>query len=89
MLIFSGLLRPASGSLVCQVWNELWGMSFPHEYMALYEASATAVKRVHPSLRVGGPATAGASCLPPPTLLRSLSFERLLKKTHAFPALAD
>ena len=41
-----------------EVWNELWGMPFPDPYMALYNASARAIKSVHPSLRVGGPATA-------------------------------
>ena len=41
-----------------EVWNELWGMPFPDDYMALYNASARALKAVHPSLRVGGPATA-------------------------------
>jgi len=41
-----------------EVWNELWGLSWPGEYMALYNASAHAVKAVHPSLKVGGPATA-------------------------------
>ena len=41
-----------------EVWNELWGLSWPHDYLALYNASARAIKAVHPSLRVGGPATA-------------------------------
>ena len=41
-----------------EVWNELWGLKWPTDYMALYNASARAVKAVHPSLRVGGPATA-------------------------------
>ena len=33
-------------------------MHFPGSYMPLYNASARAIKDVHPSLRVGGPATA-------------------------------
>ena len=41
-----------------EVWNELWGFAFPEDYMDLYNASAHAVKAVHPSLLVGGPATA-------------------------------
>jgi xylan 1,4-beta-xylosidase len=41
-----------------EVWNELWGMPFPDDYMSLYAASAQAVKSVDPSLAVGGPATA-------------------------------
>ena len=41
-----------------EVWNELWGVPYPEPYMALYNASARAVKAVHPSLLVGGPATA-------------------------------
>ena len=41
-----------------EVWNELWGVPYPEPYMVLYNASARAVKAVHPSLLVGGPATA-------------------------------
>eukprot|EP00937_MAST-01D_sp_MAST-1D-sp2_P005125 g5125.t1 len=41
-----------------EVWNELWGMPYPGSYMALYNASARAVRSVDPQLRVGGPATA-------------------------------
>lgn len=40
-----------------EVWNELWGMDFPHPYMDLYESSARGLKAVSPRLRVGGPAT--------------------------------
>lgn len=36
---------------------ELWGMPFPSDYMALYNASALAVKAVDSQLAVGGPAT--------------------------------
>jgi len=42
-----------------EVWNELWGMDYPHPYLELYNASARAVKAVHPALQIGGPATAG------------------------------
>merc|ERR1711935_822743 len=42
-----------------EVWNELWGMDYPHPYLELYNASARALKAVHESLQVGGPATAG------------------------------
>lgn len=35
----------------------MWGVDFPHPYMALYNASATALKAVDDQLRVGGPAT--------------------------------
>ena len=38
---------------------ELWGMSYPHPYLELYNSSALAIKAVHPTLQVGGPATAG------------------------------
>ena len=34
-------------------------MAFPQDYMALYNASAHALKAVSPLLKVGGPATAG------------------------------
>eukprot|EP00051_Salpingoeca_urceolata_P030108 m.8131 g.8131 ORF g.8131 m.8131 type:complete len:562 (+) comp3142_c0_seq2:333-2018(+) len=40
-----------------EVWNEMWGVSFPHPYLELYNSSAMALKAVHKSLRVGGPAT--------------------------------
>ncbi|CAB9527953.1 Beta-xylosidase [Seminavis robusta] len=40
-----------------EVWNEMWGTPFPEQYMKLYNASAHAVKDVHPTLRVGGPTT--------------------------------
>ena len=40
-----------------EVWNEMWGMDFPHPYMELYNASAWAIKGVDPSFSVGGPAT--------------------------------
>ena len=34
-------------------------MAYPHPYLELYNASAAAIKSVHPSLQVGGPASAG------------------------------
>eukprot|EP00729_Bicosta_minor_P028291 gene28291-1637_t len=53
-----------------EVWNELWGMAggdhtppctsqpcIGSTYMQLYNASAVGVKAVHPSLKIGGPAT--------------------------------
>jgi len=40
-----------------EVWNEMWGVAFPHPYMELYNASALALKAVNANLRVGGPAT--------------------------------
>eukprot|EP00930_Biecheleria_cincta_P000834 TRINITY_DN102029_c0_g1_i1.p1 TRINITY_DN102029_c0_g1~~TRINITY_DN102029_c0_g1_i1.p1 ORF type:complete len:559 (-),score=74.99 TRINITY_DN102029_c0_g1_i1:216-1892(-) len=40
-----------------EVWNEMWGMKFPEPYLALYNASAHALKSIHESLKVGGPAT--------------------------------
>lgn len=40
-----------------EVWNEMWGMDYPGNYMQLYNASALAVKAVHPTLKIGGPAT--------------------------------
>ena len=40
-----------------EVWNELWGVPWPHPYIELYNASARAIKAVHTSLKVGGPAT--------------------------------
>ena len=50
-----GLAEVATWNFEC--WNELWGMDYPGNYFKLYNASAAALKSVHPSLRVGGPAT--------------------------------
>ena len=47
-----------------EVWNELWGMTFPQDYMALYGASVRALKSVDAHLVVGGPATAGLDKIP-------------------------
>ena len=45
-----------------EVWNEpnpwIGGVDYPKQYVPLYNASATALKAVHPSLRIGGPVTA-------------------------------
>jgi len=47
-----------------EVWNEpnleVFWSGTPAEYFRLYDASARAVKSVHPGLRVGGPASAAA-----------------------------
>jgi xylan 1,4-beta-xylosidase len=41
-----------------EVWNELWGMTFPTDYMKLFNASSHALKSVDSKFKVGGPATA-------------------------------
>ena len=41
-----------------EVWNEMWGMPYPTAYVPLYNASARALKAVHPALQVGGPSSA-------------------------------
>ena len=51
-----------------EVWNEpnlpgFWSGSM-EDYWKLYDASATALKAVSPRLRVGGPVTARAACIP-------------------------
>ena len=47
-----------------EVWNEpnleVFWSGTPAEYFRLYDASARAVKSVHPDLRVGGPSSAAA-----------------------------
>ena len=40
-----------------EVWNEMWGIDFPAQYMPLYNASAVAVRSVDAAYRVGGPTT--------------------------------
>lgn len=40
-----------------EVWNELWGMPYPTEYLQLYFASYRGIKRADPALKVGGPST--------------------------------
>jgi xylan 1,4-beta-xylosidase len=76
-----------------ECWNELWGFggnsaggSTPRcsrppcigsDYMALYNASAVAVKAVHPSFKVGGPAT------------EHLNTENFLQQAEAMGAAVD
>lgn len=52
-----------------EVWNEpnlagFWEGADQAAYFTLYDATARALKRVDPQLRVGGPATAGAAWVP-------------------------
>eukprot|EP01060_Flectonema_neradi_P024666 TRINITY_DN33575_c0_g1_i1.p1 TRINITY_DN33575_c0_g1~~TRINITY_DN33575_c0_g1_i1.p1 ORF type:complete len:521 (+),score=76.43 TRINITY_DN33575_c0_g1_i1:192-1565(+) len=47
-----------------EVWNEMWGINFPSQYMPLFNASATAVRSVSSKYRVGGPTTMELLYLP-------------------------
>ncbi|HEY1217179.1 MAG TPA: hypothetical protein VGE93_26430, partial [Bryobacteraceae bacterium] len=52
-----------------EVWNEpnlsgFWEGADQKKYFELYDSTATAIKSIDPSLRVGGPATAGAAWVP-------------------------
>jgi xylan 1,4-beta-xylosidase len=52
-----------------EVWNEpnlagFWERADQQAYFQLYEDSARAIKAIDPTLRVGGPATAGAAWVP-------------------------
>ena len=52
-----------------EVWNEpnyagFWPNADQAAYFKLYDATASAIKKVNPTLRVGGPATAGAGWVP-------------------------
>lgn len=52
-----------------EVWNEpnlagFWEGADQPAYFALYDATARAIKRIDPQLKVGGPATAGAAWVP-------------------------
>ena len=52
-----------------EVWNEpnldgFWERADQKAYFDLYAATARAIKRVDPALRVGGPSTAGAAWVP-------------------------
>jgi xylan 1,4-beta-xylosidase len=52
-----------------EVWNEpnldgFWEKADQRAYFELYDATARALKKVDPALRVGGPATAGAAWVP-------------------------
>jgi len=52
-----------------EVWNEpnlagFWEGADQPAYFALYAATARAIKRIDPQLRVGGPSTAGAAWVP-------------------------
>ena len=74
--------------------SELWGMPFPDPYMALYNASALAVKGVNPSYRVGGPATAqlngalgGVAAFVNESAARGIPFDFV--STHFYPSSGD
>lgn len=52
-----------------EVWNEpnladFWEGADQPAYFALYDATAKAIKRIDPQLKVGGPSTAGAAWVP-------------------------
>lgn len=52
-----------------EVWNEpnlsgFWEGADQQAYFALYDLTAATIKSIDPSLRVGGPATAGAAWVP-------------------------
>jgi xylan 1,4-beta-xylosidase len=52
-----------------EVWNEpnldgFWTDGNQQEYFKLYDATVRAIKNVDPTLKVGGPATAGAAWVP-------------------------
>jgi xylan 1,4-beta-xylosidase len=40
-----------------EVWNELWGMPYPTNYLALYDASRAGLKAADSKLQIGGPVT--------------------------------
>jgi len=74
-----------------EVWNELWGMPFPAQYMALYNATVAAVKGVDARFRVGGPATSqlsgelgGVPAFVNESRRRGLPFDFV--STHFYPA---
>eukprot|EP00039_Didymoeca_costata_P029987 m.27424 g.27424 ORF g.27424 m.27424 type:complete len:526 (-) comp7894_c0_seq3:160-1737(-) len=70
-----------------EVWNELWGMPYPNEYMRLYNASSHAVKSVNPKLMVGGPATAGlADVADFPKDARAMDAPFDFVSTHHYPS---
>lgn len=61
--------RPEVESWFFEVWNEpnlpgFWEGGDQKAYFALYDDTARTLKQVDPLLRVGGPATAGASWIP-------------------------
>jgi len=52
-----------------EVWNEpnlsgFWEGADQQAYFALYDSTSNAIKAIDPSLRVGGPSTAGAAWVP-------------------------
>jgi hypothetical protein len=48
-------MRARDVAEIGQVWNELWGVSYPSPYMQLYNASVHAIKAVSPKLSVPPP----------------------------------
>jgi xylan 1,4-beta-xylosidase len=61
--------QPEVRSWFFEVWNEpnldgFWEKADQPAYFALYDSTARTIKSIDPELRVGGPATAGASWIP-------------------------
>ena len=73
-----------------EVWNEpnleWFGTGKIEDYLKLYASTAQAVKSVHPSLRVGGPATAANAWLPEfQAACRAQSLPLDFLTTHHYP----
>ena len=70
-----------------EVWNEMWGVPSPDAYLPLYNASAHALKAVHPALRVGGPSSAKLQHIP--ELIRAARKHRIpldFVSSHHYPS---
>ena len=68
-----------------EVWNEMWGISFPSQYMPLYNASATAIRSVSSKYRVGGPTTAELTNIPQFLNLSKVNGKTDFITSHFYP----
>jgi xylan 1,4-beta-xylosidase len=66
-----------------EVWNELWGMNYPHPYLDLYQASRRGIRRADPLLQVGGPAT--MQCQWVSQFVQDTNGEFEFVSTHLYP----
>lgn len=66
-----------------EVWNELWGMSFPEPYLSLYDHAQRALKDADPGLKVGGPVTMQCQWVSDFAVLRKGRYDFI--STHLYP----
>jgi len=66
-----------------EVWNELWGMNFPTDYLQLYDHARRGLKSVSTQLKVGGPVTMQCQYIEEFVASRAGQFDFV--STHLYP----